>query len=217
MVLTASRGIEGNGLVQGADACCGTSHQFDTGNVAEEWWPERLKCLIVGESPGSPGSSYFYDSLPEDADLDRDPVEVRRYLLAGLSDAGLIAGRTLSAFRDAGLAFDHGIRCQLPSRIIEAEWRRALRFRSNRAHRAVHLKQGVRQAPRVWIMGHIARDAVRWVNELANVIEERPLDPPYVIETDRTPKLFVSRYLNHYAARQVHTIVAAFQKFVEAD
>jgi hypothetical protein len=193
--------------------CCNAVHPFDKAQAGALWWPPSVRCLIVGESPGTPGAPYFYDPLPEDADPEKDPVEVRRYLLGGLFGVRLIARRDLGAFRDAGLAFDHAIRCQLSSDIIKKEWRQALDFRSKRAHGATHLVPLINQVPRVWIMGRLARDAVRHVGRLANMIERKPLDPPYVIKIDDEPRFFVSRYLNRYAANHVEEILVKFREF----
>ncbi len=192
--------------------CCRRAHPFETADVQARW-PRDLKCLIVGESPGSPGSDYFYDPVPSGG---RDPVEVRRYLLLGLTRIGLISTPSLEAFRDSGFLFDHAIRCQLPSEVIAEERRRARLFRSARAHEAHHLVPLIDAVPKVWLMGAMARDAAAYLYEMAPAEFQRTLDPPGVVQA--RPKFFVSRYLNRYAEQGhlIGTILEAFRRFLGA-
>jgi hypothetical protein len=64
--------------------CCGEpAHAWDQFRVASERLPTTIRCLIVGENPGSASATYFYD---EGGD-----VAVRTVLLGGLQGAGIIA------------------------------------------------------------------------------------------------------------------------------
>src|SRR5262249_50454704 len=111
--------------------CCRGFHPFDSRRVRQRWWPEKVHCLLVGESPGPPGADYFYDPVPDHA---RDPIVVRRLLLPGLVATGLLDSPTIEAFREAGFAFDHAIRCQLPTATIKQEHKLARRYASSKAH-----------------------------------------------------------------------------------
>ena len=187
--------------------CCADPHPFDVAQVRDRWWPATLRCLIIGESPGSPGAAYFYDPVPTDR---RDPVEVRRNLLTGLAELRLTEAPTLQAFRAAGFVFDHAIRCQLPSDDIAVERRLARLFRSPRAHQAEHLRALVDAAPRVWLMGAIARDAVAHLYAIPPRAFQGALHPPSV--PAGYGSFFVSRYLNRYA--DVRAILVDFECFV---
>jgi hypothetical protein len=72
---------------------------FQPSNVQREWRPERLRCLIVGESPEAKESLHFYDPVPSQGE---DPIVVRRLLLRGLVENDLIETDTLDAFRAGG-------------------------------------------------------------------------------------------------------------------
>ncbi len=183
---------------------------FESRRVREQWWPGSLTCLVIGENPGTPGSAYFYDPMPEER---ADPVEVRHYLLGGLARAGILREPTLEAFRGAGFLFDHAIREQLPADVIRRERQAAGRFRSERAHAAEHLRSVLSAAPQVWVMGRIALDAVRHIVGLQAIFPEPGVDPEYDRSVDGIPRFFVSRYLNRYAARRVESIVDRFARF----
>lgn len=190
------------------NACCGREHPFDSRQVRTRWWPGELRCLIVGESPGTAGSAFFYDPIPR-----TDPVGVRRLLLPALAEAEIIRHPTLEDFREAGFLFDHVVRCPLSMRAIARERQRAQRYRSVRAAGATHLRGAIEAAPKIWAMGHIARNAV------ADLFPRFPrtrrrLTPPYAVEG----RVFVSRYLrprfdSPEAARRV---VATFERFLNA-
>ena len=92
------------------------SHPWDLFRVAATWMPRPLRCLVVGENPGSSSTPYFYDG-------DR-AVAVRTILLRELHTAGVLAAPTLEAFRAAGFLFDHGIRCHLDDVSVDAGWPR---------------------------------------------------------------------------------------------
>lgn len=187
--------------------CCASSHPLDVAKIRERWWPATLRCLVIGESPGSPGAAYFYDPLPHGR---RDPVEVRRKLLAGLAELRITEAPTLEAFKTAGFLFDHAIRCQLPSEDILLERRLAGSFRSPRAHHADHLRTLVDTAPKVWVMGAIARDAVANLYAIPPRAFQRTLHPPSVPEN--YGRFFVSQYLNRYA--DVRAIIVDFECFL---
>ena len=69
--------------------CCGTEkHAWDRFEVERDWVPPTLRCLIVGENPGDLASEYFYER-PDT--YKSDEVEVRKALLRGPREQGLIA------------------------------------------------------------------------------------------------------------------------------
>jgi len=171
--------------------CCEGRHPFDSRRVRDSWWPQELHCLLVGESPGPPGADYFYDPIPANAP---DSIVVHRHLLPGLAAIGLIESPTLEAFRAAGFGFDHAIRCQLPTATVKHEHKLARRYASPRAHAAAHLVESVAAARKVWILGHIARDAVTHVCGLRD--RRSRITPPYLSETK--PSVFVSQYFRRF-------------------
>lgn len=188
--------------------CCSTVHLFDAQQVLSRWWPTLLRCLIIGESPGEPGASYFYDPIPQ---FGRDPVAVRRNLLPALASLRVMTAPTLPAFRDAGLAFDHAIRCQIPLEEVRRVHRLALAFRSPRAANAKHIAQLLAIVPKVSVTGHIARNA------LADACSDVPkigscVSPSYEIGN----KFLISRYLTRVAQADVARIVRQSQPFLGA-
>src|SRR5262245_51252006 len=110
----SASGCAGVGSPPGRHHCCDSTHPFDLAHVREHRWPDTWRCLIIGESPAAPGAAYFYDPIQEP-----DPVLVRRLLLRALTRAKFIAAPTLEALKEAGFAFDHAIRCQLPMEEIK--------------------------------------------------------------------------------------------------
>jgi hypothetical protein len=185
--------------------CCGV-HPFDAQQVERSWWPEERRCLIVGESPGAPGAAYFYDPIPPR----RDPITVRRHLLAGLTEAGVIAAPSLEAFRGAGLAFDHAIRCPVPLDVIEQERLPARAYRSRLVEeRGIHIRDLIARWPKVWIMGHLARQAVTFADPSLRRTE-RGVIPPYV----ELPRYFVSAYFRRFdSAGAVNAVIGEFRRF----
>jgi hypothetical protein len=148
--------------------CCGAAaHPWDQYEVENRWLPLTVRCLIVGENPGAVDSEYFY-AVPKS--YARDRVIVRRCLLHGLHREKLILEATLEAFRDAGFLFDHGIRCPLSRNEVKTEQRAAKLYRSRRVGCAPHLVPLLSQSSTVWVMGHIASNAV------ANATETSPTD-----------------------------------------
>jgi hypothetical protein len=185
--------------------CCGVSHPFDASLARRALWPDRVRCLVIGENPGVPGAAYFYDPVPSNR---TDPIEIRRYMLAALAGEGLIEEPSLEAFSKAGFALDHVVRCQLPSRMIAAERRLAARYGSKRAAAADHLPPLIRHAEKVWAVGYLARNAV--VSIHPEVRAQIKVTPPYSVGD----RLFVSRYLNRFAAQQTRSIARDLGQFL---
>ncbi|MGH7227967.1 MAG: hypothetical protein ACREIH_02030, partial [Nitrospiraceae bacterium] len=138
--------------------CCGAEkHQWEEHDVERAWLPRVLQFFIVGENPGDKSSQYFYEPPQTYAS---DPVVIRRALLRGLYRHGLIPGATLEAFRDSGFLFDHAIRCQLDSGTVSIERQKAMRYRCRRVEAPTHLETWLATAKLVWVMGHLASNAV---------------------------------------------------------
>src|SRR2546426_4486398 len=195
-------------------ACCGVQeHPWDRHNVQTDWLPASIRCLIVGENPGAARSEYFYNPPTSYA---RDRVVVRKGLLHGLHAVGLLNAATLEGFRDAGFLFDHGIRCPLPRDIVKREHRLAKRYVSTRVGGAIHLLPLLSRAETVWVMGHIASNAV------ANATPQFPKGDrmisktPYPGEIVPGSRFFVSEYFTRWNRRTVPEICAAFARFARA-
>ncbi len=187
-------------------SCCGDrSHAWEEFRVEAQWRPERLACLIIGENPGSSTSPYFYE--------EGRAVAVRTILLRELHRGDIITEPTLGAFRSAGFLFDHGIRCRLLDDEIGAERRLAQHYNSIRAAGAKHLEPLLKDAPAVWVMGYVARNAV------AALCSEFPRDTreisshPYPGQAPGAPRFFVSRYLTRAPRREVADIFREFLAF----
>src|SRR5215831_13034646 len=184
-------------------SCSHTNHPFDSRHVKANWWPPDLKCLVNGENPGSPASAYFYDPIPQNR---RDPVRVRSALLNMLSQIGIIGSPDLAAFKAAGLVFDHAIRCPLASKTeIIRQRHLATSFGSPLAHQATYLRPLIEQANKIWVMGHIARDAVIFLmkkedHDIRYKFAEK-LSPPSIYS-----KFFFSRYLTRCPVRERNMI-----------
>jgi hypothetical protein len=194
-------------------SCChATSHPWDRWQVEKRWMPEPLRCLIIAENPGDVTSEYFYQPP---VDPERDPVRVRNGLLHGLHDAGLLIQPTLEAFRDAGFLLDHAIRCPLPSPVVNQERSKASRYTCKRVSNPLHLVPALKRAPLVWVMGHLASNAV------ANATPEFPKEHRLI---SRTPfpgpaspgsRFFISEYFTRHTAREGKDprICSAFAEF----
>lgn len=201
--------------------CCSEpKHAWDDYRVKTVWLPCQLRCLIIGENPGAIGATYFYDNSHG---YDRDPVVVRRKLLCGLHKVGLIHAPTLDAFRDAGFLFDHAIRCHLPSAEVRKERNCADRYDSPRAKSATHLKSLVQKAPKVWVMGRVARNAVAALNcglpedwEKGKTKAKQIAKPPYPIQVPQeNPRFFVSCYFTRFtSSKEVEAICKRFRNFL---
>jgi hypothetical protein len=192
-------------------ACCGVSeHQWEKHEVERRWIPHTLKCFIIGENPGDKTSQYFYE---KPLSYSSDGVVVRRSLLRGLHQHGIIQEATLESFRDAGFLFDHAIRCQLSSAIVSAERQKAIRYESPRVKNPTHLAPWLTQAVVVWVMGHLASNAV------ANVTTEFPRQRrkismlPFPAEVQLSSRLFLSEYIAWRSEKKAPDLCEAFKKF----
>ncbi len=195
-------------------ACCGaTEHPWDRYNVPRDWFPRSLRCLIIGENPGYPAtarsltpSEYFYTDPP------RDNVVVREALLHGLHREGLIPEARLKGFRDAGFLFDHAIRCLLPKEVVKRERQAAMRYASHRVEHPDHLR-ALAQARVVWVMGHLASNAV------ANIADDFPKErrliskPPWPGELAPRSRFFLSEYFARWNEKKAPAICEAFSRF----
>jgi hypothetical protein len=158
---------------------------------------------VVGENPGPSTTPYFYD-------VER-AVAVRTILLRELHAAGILTAPTLDAFRAAGFLFDHGIRCPLDD--VTTDRRLARTYASRRANAAAHLTPLIRKASSVWVMGHVARNAVAaawpgFPRERGDIARA-----PYPGPLPAAPTFFVSRYLTRTPAAELEAIVGAFTGF----
>lgn len=192
-------------------ACCtAPMHQWEEHEVERRWLPATLKCFIVGENPGDTTSQYFYE---KPSSYNSDGVVVRRALLRGLQQHGLVQEATLESFRDAGFLFDHAIRCQLSSSLVSAERQKATRYASPRVENPIHLGPWLSQAVVVWVMGHLASNAV------ANVTMEFPRQrrkismPPFPAEVGPSSRLFLSEYITWRNETRVPDLCEAFKRF----
>ncbi len=192
-------------------ACCGAErHQWEEHKVERRWVPPALRCFIVGENPADKASQYFYE---RPASYTSDAVVVRRALLRGLHQHGVIPEATLEGFQSAGFLFDHAIRCQLPSRVVSAERHRAMRYASSRAEEPVHLQPWLALTVVVWVMGHLASNAV------ANATKEFPRQrrkismPPYPGPIAPSSRIFLSEYLTWRNEAEASRFCEAFVRF----
>lgn len=198
--------------------CCGASaHPWDQYEVEKRWFPQTVRCLVVGENPGALDSEYFY-ATPKD--YARDRVIVRRCLLRGLYHEKFIYEPTLEAFRDAGFLFDHGIRCPLSREEVKREQRAAKCYRSRRVGCASHLVPLLSQSSIVWVMGHIASNAV--ANATAISPAEFPKEQrliskaPYPCELAPGSRFFLSEYLTRWNQPYAQRICEAFARFAHS-
>lgn len=194
-------------------ACCGAEkHEWDRLEVERCWLPPTLRCFVVGENPGDVTSEYFYERPVNYAS---DKVAVRRALLRGLHEQGLIAEATLEGFQQAGFLFDHAIRCQLSSEVVASEREKAKRYASCRVEKADHLRPWLAQARVVWVMGHLASNAV------ANATAEFPRQrrkismPPYPGEVGRDSRFFLSEYLSWRTGGKASAFAKVFKRFAQ--
>jgi hypothetical protein len=185
--------------------CCGKCHGWDVYDVARRWTPSTIRCLIVGENPGDESSPYFYQAV-----VDRDPVSVRRNLLYGLKSAGLISAPTLDAFRAAGFLFDHGIRCHMPFQRVEAYRRSADRPEPLLPGNGEYLRPLLEKAGVVWVMGRIARKAIRSAAPDFPRGRDQISREPYPCRLEGT-KYFVSRYLSRMSPSRAATFCAVLK------
>lgn len=190
--------------------CCNHAHPYDDFDVQGCWQPSQLRCLIIGENPGGLESAYFYDP-PES--YERDPVKVRRGLILNLFELRLLHAPTLEGFREAGFLFDHAIRCPLPKEIVKKERDAAKRHKAKRVQNPEHLREHLACAPIVWVMGHLACNAV------ANITDEFPKkrrgisSRPYPGGDKPNSRFFVSEYLTWRNKNEWERICSAFAQF----
>ena len=191
--------------------CCGAEkHQWEKHEVERRWLPRVLRCFIVGENPGDTTSEYFYEPP---ASYASDEVAVRRALLHGLHQRGLIAEATLEGFQGAGFLFDHAIRCQLASRVINVERQKAMRYASHLVEDPAHLRVRLAEAKTVWVMGHLASNAV--ANATAEFPKERRRisGPPYPGRIRACSRFFLSEYLSWRTESEAPRFCEAFERF----
>jgi len=194
--------------------CCGAEeNQWEKHDVERHWVPCVVRCFIVGENPGDTRSQYFYEQPTSYA---TDGIVVRRALLRGLHHDGLIPEATLPGFRAGGFLFDHAIRCQLSSRIVGAERRRAMRYASTRAAAAVHLRSWLAQASVVWVMGHLASNAVAEATEEFPRQMRRISLPPYPSGLAPNSSFFLSEYLTWRYEGRALNLCEAFARFARS-
>ncbi len=181
-------------------------------------WPaighlKSCSILIVGENPGDTSSAYFYR---EPDSYENDPVAVRRLLLRGLHHHGFIKESTLEGFRNAGFLFDHAVRCQLPAQTIAKERQKALSYQSIRVKDPAHLRPLLSKARLVWVMGHLASNAV------ANATEEFAKDrrkistAPFPGPMEKHSRFFISEYLTWRKEGKAIQICGDFADFATA-
>jgi hypothetical protein len=192
-------------------ACCGAEkHQWEKHEVERGWLPRVLRCFIVGENPGDTTSEYFYERPHSYAS---DDVAVRRALLRGLHQHGLILEATLDGFKDAGFLFDHAIRCQLPSSVINGERQKAMRYSSRRVEDPAHLRPWLAQARVVWVMGHLASNAVANATSAFSKAKRRISAPPYPGSIAPCSRFFLSEYLSWRTESKAPSFCEAFGRF----
>ena len=202
--------LGGKGDSQLLTCCSVAEHPWDRFKVDLFWRPRQLRCLIVGENPGDVDSAYFYEAPESYAN---DPVVVRRCLLRGLHSQKLIPTATLEGFRDAGFLFDHAIRCLLSSADVKKGRSAAMRYASSRVQRSAHLLASLSQAPVVWVMGHLANNAV------VNLTEDLPKEKrkiscdPFPGEAAPGSRFFISEYFHRWNREQWPEICATFAQF----
>ncbi len=192
--------------------CCkAKKHGWERFDVERSWLPATLRCLIVGENPGGPSSEYFYE---RPVSYESDEVEVRKGLLRGLCEQRLIAEPTLEGFRDAGFLFDHAIRCQLNPEVIRSEREKAKRYACKRVENPEHLRPWLARAPVVWVMGHLASNAVGNATRDFPKLKRKISMAPYPGELAPGAKFFVSEYLTWRTQAKASAFAQAFAEFV---
>ena len=190
--------------------CCDGIHPFDRFEVERLWSPPQLRCLIVGENPGSYDSPYFYE---RPRSYENDPVKVRRGLLQNLFKQKLLPSATLKGFQEAGFLFDHAIRCPLSQKVIAKERVAAMKYASIRVQNPTHLLTALTQAPIVWVMGHLASNAVANLTAEFPKEQRRISSPPFPGEVGPKSRFFVSSYLTRWNEKDWPEIFVAFAQF----
>ena len=188
-----------------AQHCCNTVHAADRLNVEETWWPKIPRCLIIGESPGNPGSLHFYDPIPVGRP---DPVSIRHHLLNELVAVGLLQVATREDFTERGYFFDHAVRCQIPMKNVKHDRQRAKKYQSELVGKQNHLARLIESFDVVWVMGHMAGNAVANLGLIT--ADTRSLIPAYT----EGRRFFISPYVRQYPSYKPHDILAAFVAFL---
>jgi hypothetical protein len=193
--------------------CCHAErHEWDRLEVERNWLPPVVRCLLIGENPGDSYSKYFYE---RPRSYDADKVAVRRALLHGLHQQGLIAEPTLEGFRDAGFLFDHAIRCHMPANVVAKEREKAKRYASTLVGGADHLRRWLSEANLVWVMGHLASNAVAKATPAFAKQERKISMPPYPGPIAADSRFFVSEYLTWCTEAKATSFAASFKRFAQ--
>ncbi len=192
--------------------CCNHTHPFDSYRVAQQWHPSKIRCLIIGENPGSENSQYFYAPPRSYED---DLVKIRRGLLRNLFKEDLLLKPTLEGFRDAGFLFDHAIRCPLPPEAVAKERSAARRVKAKSVQNPEHLRAILDHAPIVWVMGHLACNAVANLTDAFPRQKRKISRHPYPGEDRLGSRFFVSAYLTRWNPEQWPSICSAFVQFAK--
>ena len=123
-------------------------------------------------------------------------MDIRDALLQNLSEQELIASATLEGFKKAGFLFDHAIRCTMPPVYIRHERETAMRYKAKLVQNPEHLRETLDRARIVWVMGHLACNAVANLTD-AFLQKPRKISKPPYPKPDPTPdsRFFVSEYL----------------------
>ncbi|MDE0486919.1 MAG: hypothetical protein OXH80_08065 [Nitrospira sp.] len=190
--------------------CCNHTHPYDDFDVQGRWQPSQLRCLIIGENPGGLESAYFYDP-PEN--YQKDPVIVRKGLLSTLSELKLLYTPTLEGFRQAGFLFDHAIRCPMTREDIRRERQAAQRYKAARVQKPDHLRRAIAHASIVWVMGHLACNAVANLTNEFSKKQRRISAHPYPGYDEPESRFFVSEYLTWRNKKKWTNIGSAFAQF----
>jgi hypothetical protein len=136
-----------------------------------------------------------------------DPVKIRRLLLSQLVVQGLLEKPTLEDFKAKGFFFDHAVRCQIPMTYVVRDRKLARRYQSQLVSTQTHLPRLIKLFDKVWVMGHIARNAVANLGVIS--VNSRGLIPAYT----EGLRFFISPYVRHYKGYGPYEIVAAFKAF----
>ncbi len=191
--------------------CCKHIHPYDSFDVEGSWQPRELRCLIVGENPGGPESAYFYDSPKS---YQNDQVKVRRGLLSNLFELKLLHAPTLEGFRQAGFLFDHAIRCPMTREDVKRERQAAQRYKAARVQKPEHLRQALDHAPIVWVMGHLACNAVANLTDAFPREKRKIASNPYPCPINE--KFFISEYLRWGNKEDWPRICSTFAQFARS-
>ncbi len=191
-------------------SCCGyRSHCYEEFEVERKWRLHQLRCLIVGENPSGEGQPYFYE---EPINYDNDSVIVRRSLLQNLYEREILDSATLTGFREAGFLFDHAIRCRMSKDEVKKERQRAQQYKSERVQNPRHLLPTVRKAPIVWVMGHVASNAMANLDPAFPKEKRRISCDPFACPVPGS-RYFLSEYLTRWNKHKWPEIFAAFLTF----